>query len=143
MASKDPKVTMEDQPTEEGGEPHGVVNLQEAAILVHSLDEALMVVEVQVAESEERNVLGEMVAKFKEAMGRVIPTMTEADVEKVVSAIKDPSGLALRLKMDAWEELLEILMPLEDAPGTDEAMASIQGETPLNRDQQNLLREAF
>ena len=34
-------------------------------------------------------------------------------------------------------------MPLEDAPGSDEAMASIQGKTPLNRDQQNLLRDLF
>ena len=102
MASKDPKVTMEDQPTEEGGEPHGVVNPHEVAILVHSLDETLMVLEAQFTESEERNVLGEMVTKFKEAIGKVIPTMMEADVEKVVSAIKDPSGLALRPKTDTW-----------------------------------------
>ena len=143
MASKDPKITIEDQPTEEGGEPHGVVNLHEVAILVHSLDEALIVLEVQLAESEERNVLGEMVTKFKEVIGRVIPTIMEADVEKVISTIKDPSGLALRPKTDAWEELLEVLMPLEDAPGSDETMASIQGKTPLNRDQRNLLRELF
>ena len=128
MASKDPKSTIEDQPTEEGGEPHGVVNPHEAAILVHSLDEALMVLEVQLAESKERNVLGEMVMKFKEVIGRVIPTIMEADVEKVVSAIKDPSGLALRPKTDAREELLEVLMPLEDVPGSDEIIAAIQGE---------------
>ena len=102
-----------------------------------------MVLEAQLAESEERNVLGEMVTKFKEVIGRVIPTIMEADVEKVVSTIKDPSGLALRPKTDAREELLEVLMPLEDAPGSDEAMASIQGETSLNRDQWNLLRELF
>ena len=137
------KSPWEDQPTEEGGEPHGVVNLHEAAILVHSLDEALMVLEAQFTESEERNVLGEMVAKFKEVIGRVIPTIMEADIEKVVNAIKDPTGLALRLKTDAPEELLEVLMPLEDAPGSEETMASIQGETPLNRDQRNLLRELF
>ena len=143
MASKDPKPTMEDQPIEEGGEPHGVVNPHEAAILVHSLDKALMVMETQVTETEERNVLGEVVTKFKEAISRVLPAMTEADVDNVVSAIKDPTGLALRPKTDAREELLEVLMPLEEVPAEEEAMASIQGETPLNRDQRNLLRELF
>ena len=98
MASKDPKSTMEDQPTEEGGECHGVVNPHEVAILVHSLDEALMVLEAQLAESEERNVLGEMVTKFKEVIGRVIPTIMEADVEKVVSTIKDHIRLSIATK---------------------------------------------
>ena len=94
MASKDPEVTMESQPIKEG-EPHGVVNPHEAAILVHSLDEALMVLEAQVTETEERDVLREVVTKFKEAISRVLPAMTEAEVDKVVSAIKDPTGLAL------------------------------------------------
>ena len=89
MASKDPKDTTEDQPTEEGGELHGVVNPHEAAILVHSLDEALIILEAQIVEGEERNVLGEMVANFKEAISRVIPSMTEVDVEKVVGTIMD------------------------------------------------------
>ena len=34
-------------------------------------------------------------------------------------------------------------MPLEDAPTDKETMASIQGNTPLDKDQQNLLRELF
>ena len=34
-------------------------------------------------------------------------------------------------------------MPLEEAPAEEEAMASIQGKMPLNRDQRNLLRELF
>ena len=95
MASKDPKPVMEDQSKEEGGEPHGVINPQEAAILVHSLDEALIVMEAQVTETEERNVLREVVTKFKEAICRVLPAMMEADIDKVVNAIKDPTGSAL------------------------------------------------
>ena len=34
-------------------------------------------------------------------------------------------------------------MPLEEVPADEETMASIQGDTPLNRDQRNLLRELF
>ena len=142
MASKDPEVTMESQQTEEG-EHHGVINPQEATILVHSMDEALMVMEAQVAETEERNVLREVVTKFKEAICRVLPAMTEADIDKVIEAIKDPTGTALRLKTDTREELLEVLMPLEEAPTDEETMASIQGDTPLDRDQWDLLRELF
>ena len=74
MASKDPEVTMESQQIEEG-EPHRVVNPNEAAIMVHSLDEALTVLEAQVAETEERDVLTEVVTKFKEAISRVLPAM--------------------------------------------------------------------
>ena len=112
-------------------------------ILVHSLDEALTVLEAQVAEPEERDVLTEVVTKFKEAISRVLPAMTGAEVDKVVSTIKDPTGLALRPKTNERDELLEVLMPLEEAPAEEEAMASIQGETPLDRDQRNLLRELF
>ena len=36
---------------------------------------------------------------------------------------------------DAREELLEVMMPLEDAPEGDEVAASIQGDTPLNENQ--------
>ena len=35
------------------------------------------------------------------------------------------------------------MMPLEDAPGGDEVTVSIQGETPLNKNQRELLRELF
>ena len=47
MAAKDPEVTMEGKQTEEG-EPHRVINPQEAEIMVHTLDEALTVLEAQV-----------------------------------------------------------------------------------------------
>ena len=42
MASKDLEVSMESQSVEEG-EPHGAINPHEAAVLVHSLDEAVTV----------------------------------------------------------------------------------------------------
>ena len=142
MATKDREVTMEGQSVEEG-EPHGAINPHEAAILVHSLDEAVTVLEAQIAETEVRDVLSELVTKFKEAISRVLPAMTEAEVDKVVGSIKDPTCLALRPKTDACEELLEVLMPLEDAPTEEEVMASIEGETQLDMNQRDLLRELF
>ena len=143
MAAKDPKSMTEDQSTEEEGELHRVVNPNEAAILVHSLDEALILLEAQISTGEERNVMEDTVIKFKEAISRVIPNMAEADVKKVIGAISNPTCLVLRPKTDAREELLEVMMPLEDAPGGDEVAASIQGDTPLNRNQRELLRELF
>ena len=133
MASKEPKGTTEDQPVEEGGELHGVVNPNEAAILVHSLDEALILLEAEIVTGEEKDVMEDTVIKFKEEISQVIPNMAEADVKKVTRAISDPTCLALRPKTDAREELLEVMMPLEDAPGGDEVAASIQGNTPLNK----------
>ena len=51
MASKDPDVLKgmaDDQTAEELVVPHGVINPNEAAILVHSLDEALILMEAQI-----------------------------------------------------------------------------------------------
>ena len=64
--------------------------------------------------------------------------MAEADIRKVTCAISDPTCLALRPKTDAREELLEVMMPLEDALEGDEVVASIQGDTPLTKNQREL-----
>ena len=142
MTSKDLEVSMESQSVEEG-EPHGAINPNEAAVLVHSLEEAVMVLEAQIAETEERDILNELVTKFKEAISRVIPAMAEAEVDKVVGSIKDPTCVAVRPKTDVREELLSVLMPLEDAPTGEEAMAFIEGGSQLDRNQWDLLRELF
>ena len=83
------------------------------------------------------------VIKFKEAISRVIPNMAQADVKKVTHAISDPTCLALQPKTDAREELQEVMMPLEDTLEVDEVAASIQGDTPLNENQRELLKELF
>ena len=69
--------------------------------------------------------------------------MAEADVRKVTHATSDPTCLVLQPKTGAREELLEVMMPLEDAPEGDEVVASIQGDTPLTKNQCELLRELF
>ena len=135
MASKDLKGSTEDQPEKEGGEFHGIINPNEAAILIHSLDEAMILLEAQIMTGEEKNIMEDTVIKFREAISQVIPNMAEADVKKVTDAISNPTCLALRPKTEAREELLEVMIPLEDVPGGDEVMVSIQGETPLNKNQ--------
>ena len=143
MGSKDSKGMTEDQLVEEVGELHGVINPNEATILVHSLDEALILLEAQIMTGEEKDLMEDTVIKFKEVISRVIPNMAEADVRKVMHAISDPTCLVLWPKTDAREELLEMMMPLEDAPEGDEVVASIQGDTPLTTNQCELLRELF
>ena len=96
MASKDPEALTGSQPVEE--EPHRTINPNEAAALVCSLEEAMMVLEAQIAETEERDILNELVTKFKEAISRVIPAMAEAEIGKVVGSIKDLSCVAVRPK---------------------------------------------
>ena len=116
----------EDQTAEEVEEPHGVINPNEAAILIHSLDEMLILMEAQIAAGEEKDVMENTVVKFKEAISWVIPYMAEADTSKVTHAISNPTCLALRLKTDVREEILELMMPLEDISEGDEVAASIQ-----------------
>ena len=77
--------------------------------------------EAQIAETEERDILIELVTKFKEAISRVIPAMAEAEIDKVVGSIKDLTCVAVRPKTDVREELLSVLMPLEDAPTEEES----------------------
>ena len=141
MASKDLETPTGSQPAEE--EPHGAINPNEAAALVCSLEEAMTVLEAQTAEMKERDILNELVSKFKEAISRVIPAMAEAEVGKVVGSIKDLSCVAVRPKTDVREELLSVLMPLEDAPTEEEVMSSIEGGAQLDKNQRELLRELF
>ena len=96
MASKDPEAPTGSQPVEE--EPHGAINPNEVAALVCSLEEAMTVLEAQIAETEERDILNELVTKFKEAISRVIPAMAESEIGKVVGSIKDLSCVAVRPK---------------------------------------------
>ena len=103
----------------------------------------MTVLEAQIAERDERDILNELVTKFKEAISRVIPAMAEAEVDKVVGSIKDLTCVAVRPKTEVREELLSVLMPLEDAPTEEEAMASIKGRSQLDRNQRELIRELF
>ena len=53
---------------EEVEEPHRVINPNEAAILVHSLDEVLILMEAQIMTGEEKDVMENTVVKFKEVI---------------------------------------------------------------------------
>ena len=103
----------------------------------------MTVLEAQIAETEERDILKELVTKFKEAISRVTPAMAEAEVGKVVGSIKDLSCVAVRPKTEVREELLSVLMPLEDAPTEAEVMTSIEGKSQLDKNQRELIRELF
>ena len=128
---------------EELVEPHGVINPNAAAILVHSLDEALILMEARIMVGKEKDIMNDTIPTFKEVISRVIPHMVEADTSKVMHAISNPTCLALWPRMDEREELLELVMPLEDAPQGDGIAASIQGDTLLTENQCDLLRELF
>ena len=69
--------------------------------------------------------------------------MAKVDIAKVVHAVSNPTCLALWSRTDEREEMLELVMPLEDAPGGEEVVASIEGDAPLMDSQWNLLREVF
>ena len=71
MAAKDPDILKgmtEDQMAEEVEELHRVIDPNEAAILVHSLDEALILMEAQIMAGKEKDVMEDTVIKFKEAI---------------------------------------------------------------------------
>ena len=71
MAAKEPDVLesmAEDQTMEELEEPHGVINPNEAAILVHSLDEALIIMEARILAGEEKDIMKDTIIKFKDAI---------------------------------------------------------------------------
>ena len=60
MAAKDPDVLeglAEDQTAEEFEEPHRVINPNEATIHVHSLDEALILMEARIIAGKEKDIM--------------------------------------------------------------------------------------
>ena len=98
MAAKDLDILegmTEDQTVEEFEEPHGIINPNEAAIHVHSLDKALILMEARIMAGEEKDVMRDTITKFKDTISRVIPHMVEADASKVMHAISNLMCLAL------------------------------------------------
>ena len=135
---------MEEEEAEgEAVELHRAINPQEASHHVMSLDDALKNMESRIETGEEKDILKDTVTLFKDTISQVVPQVAEADTAKVVCAISDPTCLALHPRTDEREEMLEMVMPLENAPEGEEVVTSIEGNTPLTDSQQNLLREVF
>ena len=69
--------------------------------------------------------------------------MADADITKVIHSVGNPRCLALRPRTEEREELLELVMPLKDAPMGEEVAASIEEIAIVIESQQNLLQEVF
>ena len=140
MATSEPddEILKEDEGAEETVELHWIMNPQEASRHFLSLDEALSDVEARIKVGEEKDVLKDAVTHFKD-ISQIIPQMADADIAKVICSVGNPNCLALRPRTEEREEMLELVMSLEDAPGGEEVVASIEGNVPLTDSQRNLL----
>ena len=113
----DDEILEEDEGAEETVELHRVINPQEATRHVLSLDETLNNMEARIKVGKEKDVLKDAVVQFKDVISQTVPQMGDADIAKVIHSVGNPKCLALRPRTEEREGMLELVMPLEDAPG--------------------------
>ena len=72
-------------------------------------------------------------------LGRNLPPLRNADVNKVLHSIGDPYGLAIREQTEEIETMLEVSMPEEDLPEPEEMVRWASSIEPLSDDSKNIL----
>ena len=121
----DDKIFEEEEGGEESVELHGVINPQEASRHVLSLNKTLNIMENRIKVGEEKDVLKDAVGQSKNVISLTVPQITNTDIAKVAHM---PGTMP---RTEERDELLELVMPLEDAPGEEEVFTLIEKDAPL------------
>lgn len=85
----------------------------------------------------------EVIGPFKDIISKVLPQVAKANITTILCSMRNPTCMAIRLRTEEMEQLLEDLMPLKDVPSGSEVASFIEGITPLTDDQRDLLTKLF
>ena len=83
-------------------------------------------------EEEIKEIMGPFISKIKEICSEVYTPMESADVKKVLHAIGDPYGLALRPQMENVERQLKLALPEEDVTEPGELLKMVENLEPIS-----------
>ena len=134
-------VPSEEEMDERG--PHGTTNPDEAHKHVHTLDDTLDKLEESIREGVAEDIMLKMIEHFKKFITEIISIMEEASKVVVLTAVKDPSCMALMPWTEDHEERLEEIMPQEEMPSGSEVVVHVEDLDDLSMEQKTLLTELF
>ena len=81
-------------PEGDESETHGILNLEEARCHTQSLDQAMTTMAEQISTGETEDTMKNMVERFKTAIAKIIPVMTEPTTISIIKSKKDQNVFA-------------------------------------------------
>ena len=135
-----PKAQRKSKVEEEEDVPlHSTINEEEAIRHQHKLEQTINDLKRSALEPEIREIMGDFILSIKNCCEEIYPPITYADAQKVLHSMGDPYGLAIREQTEEVETMLEVSMPEEDLPETDEMIRWASSMEPLSDKSKNTL----
>ena len=134
-----PKRCRDPPAKEEVAGPSGVANPQQAKNHKLHLDQAIKELRERAMEEEIKEIMGPFINKVKEICTEVYTPMESADEKKVLHALGDPHGLALRPQTENIERQLELALPEEEVTEPGELLKMVENIEPISDKAKNIL----
>ena len=118
---------------------HGTINEEEARWHRHKLEQMINDLKRSALEPEIREIMGDFILSIKTCCKEIYPPLMIADAQKVLHSMGNPYGLAVWEQTEEVETMLEVSMPEEDLPETDEVVRWESNMEPLSGKSKNTL----
>ena len=134
-----PKRCRDSPAKEEVAGPLGVANPQQAENHKLHLDQAIKELQERAMEEEIEEIMEPFINKVKEICTEVYTPMESTDGKKVLHALGDPYGLALRPQTENIERQLELALPEEEVTEPGELLKMVENIEPISDKAKNML----
>ena len=101
---------------EEGTDPHGVINPEEARSHVEALDETMEMIQEKVDANDTKNITETVIGRIKITLVSTLTMMEDTNMETIVKAMKDRNFKVLLPRSDETDQILEEIIPEEEVP---------------------------
>ena len=129
--------------TEEGHDPHRVINPKEARSHVDVLDETMEMIQAKMNTNKAENIADTAIERIKATLASTLSMMEDASMTTVVKAIKDCSFKVLLPRSDEVDQMLEEVIPMEEIPQAADVIRVAEATGPLIENDQRLLGKLF
>ena len=136
---KMPKRCRDSPPKEDAAGPSGVTNPRQAEDHKVRLDQTITKLRDKAMDKEIEEIMGPFIEEVKEICSEVYGPMESADTTKVLHALGDPYGLALRPQTEDVERQLELVLPEEEVTEAGDLIKMVENVDPISDKAKELL----
>ena len=133
----------EEGDTEEGIDPHGVINPVEAKSQADTLDQTMEMIQERVDTDNPKDIAEISIERIKVTLANTLPMMQDANMATVIKAVNDPNFKVLLPWSDKVEQLLEEIFPTEGVPQAVGIVQAVEAKEPLTETDQKLITKLF
>ena len=117
---------------EEVAGPSGVINPRQAESHKQCLDQAVKELQEKAKEEEIKEIMEPFIHEVKSICTEIYTPMEAADAKKVLYALGDPYGLALRPQTEETKNRLELAMPEEEVMEARDLLQMVGNIEPIS-----------